>query len=80
MMCVASCACCSALHIPHDFPELLNGHFGFQESQTKAGWGSAELVLGCQSGLCRAVLRQNKPLQSLISARGAAIPPNVRPQ
>lgn len=34
-MCVASCSRCSALHIPQGFPQLLNGHFGFQESTHK---------------------------------------------
>lgn len=79
MMCVAWCACCSVLHIPPGFPELLNGRVGFQESNTKPGSGSAELVPGRCSGLGRAVLSQHKPLQSLLSAQGAATPPNARP-
>lgn len=58
-------------------PELLNGHFGFQESTHKASLGQCRAGPGTPVWAGQAELRHNKLLQSLISAQGAATPPNV---
>lgn len=76
-MCVASCSCCSALHIPHGFPELLNGHFGFQESTHKGRLGEGTAGPGM---LLWAGAQAEQTLQTPSRARGAATPPKVRLQ